>query len=176
MCSVDYRLDIAPGECDPLLATENLQQHRDPLVCGHAGIDRQMAPKRIGQQADPVAGFEQAPRKLNDPIALAATDFLDDGVGDPCRLQSIHHETPDAWTPTGGAPLQRNEHESIARKKRRLAILRPAADGAALAQPGRVDGEILPGEQVQRDALAVGLQLGRGPIGHRFTPPPETAW
>jgi hypothetical protein len=41
-----YRFDIPLRERDTLRPAEDLQQHRDPLIPGHAGIGRQMSFKR----------------------------------------------------------------------------------------------------------------------------------
>jgi hypothetical protein len=59
------RFNVAPGERDPLLTTENSQQYRHPLQPRHAGINRKMALERTGQQADRIPRLEPTLRELD---------------------------------------------------------------------------------------------------------------
>jgi hypothetical protein len=130
------RFDIPLRARSALLTAEDLQQHRHPLGRGQAGINGKMPAERTGQQPNPVAGLEQAPRKLDGPIALAATDILDYGVGHLCRLQPVHHQADDAGTPAGGVPLQLDRDEGVPGEQRNFAVLATAADGPPLTQFG----------------------------------------
>ena len=76
--------------------------------------------------------------KLYQPVALAAAQFLDDGVGDAGRLGAIHDEGAHARAPARLVPLQDDDDEQIPRKQRRAGLDATAAHSPALAQARQV--------------------------------------
>jgi hypothetical protein len=50
-----YRFDIPLCERNALLTAEDLQQYRDPLMRGHAGIDGQVPDERTADDPHPIA-------------------------------------------------------------------------------------------------------------------------
>jgi hypothetical protein len=101
-----------------LLSAEHLQQHRDSLMPGHAGVDRQMSPERTGQDPYAVATLEHtsggsiAPLRSRSRISLITSS----GTFAGC-IPSITR-ADNAGAPTGGVSLQPDQHKGIAGKQR----------------------------------------------------------
>jgi len=57
--------------------------------------------------------------QLDQPVALARAEIIDNLVGNACRLDAIHDQTDDAEAPTGGVPLRLDGEETVTRKERR---------------------------------------------------------
>src|SRR6266540_2531572 len=141
---------------------------------GHARIDRQMLAERTRQNFDAVAVLEPTLGKLDGPIALAATDFLDYGTGHLCRLQPVHHEADDAGAPAGGVPLELDLDKRIGGEQGYLALHAPPANDSPLTQPRGIGRKLPLAEQMQCQRLALWLQLSDRPVGHG-RPLPMTA-
>jgi len=85
----------------------------------HVSKDRQMPGERAAQQPHPVARSQLEPRQLNQPIALALAEVIDDLISNARRLDAIHDQTDDTDAPAGGVPLRLDREETITRKERR---------------------------------------------------------
>ena len=59
------------------------------------------------------------PRQLDQPVALALAEVIDDVIGDARRLDAVHDQANDAEAPPGGVLLCLDSEETITRKDRR---------------------------------------------------------
>jgi hypothetical protein len=151
-------LDIRGRKRHPCRRPKDLQQHRNPLMRGHAGIDRQKSFKRTGQYPYAITTLQHPLGKFDYPIVLTAANFLNDGLRHLCRLQAVHHQANDARAPTGSVPLQLDEQEGVPGEKRALILLlATSAHGTPFAQAWRIDLKI--GAREQIEPLAARLQL-----------------
>src|SRR6516225_6415374 len=114
------RLDAVPRELDALLSPEQRQQDQHPLLRAVASIKPELPSERAMQDPYSVAGLEPwALGQLDQPVALALTQVIDDVIGNARRLDAVHDQTDDAEAPGGGVPLRLDGEETITRKERR---------------------------------------------------------
>jgi hypothetical protein len=57
-------------------------------------------------------------RKLDQPVALAAADFIDDAIGNTRRADAVHDQRTHANASSRGVPLKLDGDEAVARKQR----------------------------------------------------------
>ena len=107
-------------QLDPLLSAEQRQQNENALVGSLAGIEPELPRERTVQYTHVVARLQPgALGQLDQPVALARAEIIDNLVGNACRLDAIHDQTDDAEAPTGGVPLRLDGEETVTRKERR---------------------------------------------------------
>jgi len=124
------RLDRILRELDTLLSAEQRQQHQHPLVSSHPGTERELPREWALQDPHLVARLELgALRQLDQPVALALAEVIDDLISDARRPDTVHDQADDTdapAAPAGGVPLRLDGEETITRKEgRRISILRP---------------------------------------------------
>ena len=124
------RLDRILRELDTLLSAEQRQQHQHPLVSSHPGTEPEAPRKWALQDPHLVARLELgALRQLDQPVALALAEVIDDLISDARRPDTVHDQADDTdapAAPAGGVPLRLDGEETITRKEgRRISILRP---------------------------------------------------
>ena len=78
-----------------------------------------MPGERAAQQPHPVARSQLEPRQLDQTVALALAEVIDDVIGDGRRLDAIHDQADDAEAPAGGVPLRLDGEETVTRKEQR---------------------------------------------------------
>jgi hypothetical protein len=89
-------------------------------VSSHAGIEPEVAGERTLQDPDLIARLKpRALGQLDQTVALALTQVIDDVIGNARRLDAVHDQTDDAEALAGGVPLRLNGEEGAPRKERR---------------------------------------------------------
>jgi len=67
-----------------------------------------------------VAGLKPRARgQLNQSVALALAEIIDDLISDAPRPHTVHDQADDTDAPAGGVPLRLDGEETITRKERR---------------------------------------------------------
>ena len=113
-----HLLDRIGRQRHPLGATQNRQQHLDPLARLHPGIQADVARKRPVYELQAVTRAEfRWPWEIDQAAGLAPLERHDDFVRDGRRRRAVHDETDHPWRPSGGVPLQPNENEQVAGEK-----------------------------------------------------------
>ena len=75
--------------------------------------------------------------QFDQSATLAASDFVDDAIGDTRWPPAIHDQCGDARTVAGGTPLQDDQDEGVAGEKQRPDLDATAAETPVFTQPGR---------------------------------------
>src|SRR5262249_49420407 len=100
---IGNRLNIRPRQPHPLPAAEQRQHHQPPLVRSHAGIEAELSRKWTLQNPHLIAGLEPgALGQLDQPLALALTQVIDDLISDARRPDTVHDQTDDTDAPASG--------------------------------------------------------------------------
>src|SRR6516164_105328 len=133
-----------------------------------------MSGKHTLQDPHLIAGLERrALGQLDQTIALALTQVINDLTSNPRRSVSVHDEPQDPDAPARGIKLCLNNKKTVAREKRR-PNLDPAAMGqAALADPRQVRHE--PGQGRGNAALTVPGAARGGQRPNSSSPHPAAA-
>jgi hypothetical protein len=151
---------IALCKLDGPLTAQQLQQHRDAFVWAHAVKHRELTGEDPASDAHPIAVMKlRRRRQLDKPAAFALSELGDHFVGHPGGLIAAHDQLDHARAPAGRMPLQLDQHEGVAGKQRRHHGDLAAVDAATLADPRQIGGIAPELEAMQRQALAVGLEL-----------------
>jgi hypothetical protein len=89
-------------------------------VRSHAGIEPEAPRKWTLQNPHLVAGLEpRALGQLDQTVALALMQVIDDLISDARRPDTVHDQADDTDAPAGGVPLRLDGKETITRKERR---------------------------------------------------------
>src|SRR5262245_12025216 len=101
------------------MSTQRRQQDEHPLVRSPAGAEAEVPGERTLQYSHLVARFKLVTlRKLDQTVALALTQVIDDLISDARRPDTVLDQADDTDAPAGGVPLRLDGKETITRKER----------------------------------------------------------
>ena len=113
-------LDMRGRKLDALLPAQQLQEQRNAIARGLAGIKPDVIAKGTLHDPHGVAPPRLWLRwQLDVTAALAATDIIDDTIGNAGRAAAGKDKATDARRILRIRPLQRDQHENVAGKQRR---------------------------------------------------------
>ena len=91
--------------------------------------------------------------------------------GTAAGANTIHDEPHDAWRPPGGVPLHLDEDEQVTGKKQRRPRDLAAVRGPGLTKSGHIDFKACLAKAMERQPIALRLELRGTPIRHGDPPP-----